>query len=221
MDIVPSMVAALSLSTRSVTRRLNPSAIDIRVNIDLKNAYRVVLTRALQGMVIFVPPKAKRDWTRNPVFYEGVCDYLPRMGVAERDPHLRGQTRLKDNGLFLRANAKRCTIGHCQEGLVVTPSIVGFAHSTCNPPCASIRIWHDVVFPDSKDSPTLLPQQRIGSTVSLLVHGKFCSPKTCVASGHPSMDWAFVPEAAINKYRKPLACKNKIRPHAADRRTAS
>jgi hypothetical protein len=30
----------------------------------LKNAYRVLLTRARQGMVIFVPPGAKRDRTR-------------------------------------------------------------------------------------------------------------------------------------------------------------
>ena len=49
----------------------------------LKNAYRVLLTRARQGMVIFVPPGAKRDRTRNPDFYEGVYDYLTGMGVAE------------------------------------------------------------------------------------------------------------------------------------------
>jgi hypothetical protein len=35
----------------------------------LKNAYRVLLTRARQGMVIFVPPGAKRDRTRSPAFY--------------------------------------------------------------------------------------------------------------------------------------------------------
>jgi hypothetical protein len=49
----------------------------------LKNAYRVLLTRARQGMVIFVPPGAKRDRTRQPGFYEGVYDYLTGMGVAE------------------------------------------------------------------------------------------------------------------------------------------
>jgi len=49
----------------------------------LKNAYRVLLTRARQGMVIFVPPGAKRDRTRSPEFYEGVYDYLTSMGVAE------------------------------------------------------------------------------------------------------------------------------------------
>jgi len=38
----------------------------------LKNAYRVLLTRARQGMVIFVPPGVKRDRTRNPGFYEGM-----------------------------------------------------------------------------------------------------------------------------------------------------
>jgi len=49
----------------------------------LKNAYRVLLTRARQGMVIFVPPGAKRDRTRSPAFYEGISDYLTGMGVAE------------------------------------------------------------------------------------------------------------------------------------------
>ena len=49
----------------------------------LKNAYRVLLTRARQGMVIFVPPGAKRDRTRSPDFYEGIYDYLTGMGVAE------------------------------------------------------------------------------------------------------------------------------------------
>jgi hypothetical protein len=47
----------------------------------LKNAYRVLLTRARQGMVIFVPPGAKRDRTRSPAFYEGVHDYLIDLGV--------------------------------------------------------------------------------------------------------------------------------------------
>ena len=49
----------------------------------LKNAYRVLLTRARQGMVIFVPPGANRDRTRKPDFYEGVYGYLTGMGVAE------------------------------------------------------------------------------------------------------------------------------------------
>jgi hypothetical protein len=49
----------------------------------LKNAYRVLLTRARQGMVIFVPPGAKRDRTRSPAFYEGVYDYLNQLDVPE------------------------------------------------------------------------------------------------------------------------------------------
>ena len=47
----------------------------------LKNAYRVLLTRARQGMVIFVPPGAKRDRTRSPGFYDGVYQYLTDLGV--------------------------------------------------------------------------------------------------------------------------------------------
>jgi hypothetical protein len=49
----------------------------------LKNAYRVLLTRARQGMVIFVPPGAKRDKTRSPGFYEGVSRYLTDLGVPQ------------------------------------------------------------------------------------------------------------------------------------------
>ena len=49
----------------------------------LKNAYRVLLTRARQGMVIFVPPGAKRDRTRSPGFYEGVSEYLTDLGVPQ------------------------------------------------------------------------------------------------------------------------------------------
>ena len=48
----------------------------------LKNAYRVLLTRARQGMVIFVPPGAKRDRARRPGFYDGVYDYPPCMEIA-------------------------------------------------------------------------------------------------------------------------------------------
>jgi hypothetical protein len=47
----------------------------------LKNAYRVLLTRARQGMVIFVPPGAKRDRTRSPDCYEGVSEYLTNLAV--------------------------------------------------------------------------------------------------------------------------------------------
>jgi len=45
------------------------------------NAYRVLLTRARQGMVIFVPPGDHRDATRAPEFYDGVFEYLRGVGV--------------------------------------------------------------------------------------------------------------------------------------------
>ena len=47
----------------------------------LMNAYRVLLTRARQGMVIFVTPGAKRDRTRRPDYYEGVHAYMTSLGV--------------------------------------------------------------------------------------------------------------------------------------------
>jgi hypothetical protein len=47
----------------------------------LLNAYRVLMTRARQGMVIFVPPGDRRDATREPGFYDGTFAYLTGLGV--------------------------------------------------------------------------------------------------------------------------------------------
>jgi len=47
----------------------------------LRNAYRVLLTRARQGMVIFVPPGDSRDPTRSPAFYDCTFNYLSELGI--------------------------------------------------------------------------------------------------------------------------------------------
>lgn len=46
----------------------------------LKNAYRVLLTRARQGMVIVVPPGDSEDLTRLPSFYDPTFKYLKDIG---------------------------------------------------------------------------------------------------------------------------------------------
>ena len=47
------------------------------------NAYRVLLTRARQGMVICVPEGNPDDHTRQPEFYDGTYDYLKSLGFEE------------------------------------------------------------------------------------------------------------------------------------------
>ena len=47
----------------------------------LLNAYRVLLTRARQGMVIFVPLGDAADPTRDPEFYDQTFDYLSSIGI--------------------------------------------------------------------------------------------------------------------------------------------
>lgn len=47
----------------------------------LKNAYRVLLTRARQGMAIFIPTGDSKDLTRNASFYDGTFDYLKELGI--------------------------------------------------------------------------------------------------------------------------------------------
>ena len=45
-----------------------------------KNAYRVLLTRARQGMVIVVPEGDPADLTRRAEFYDPTFDYLQQIG---------------------------------------------------------------------------------------------------------------------------------------------
>ena len=47
----------------------------------LRNAYRVLLTRARQGMVIFVPPGDEFDPTRLPALYDSTFKYLTEIGL--------------------------------------------------------------------------------------------------------------------------------------------
>jgi DUF2075 family protein len=49
----------------------------------LKNAYRVLLTRARQGMVIVVPNGNEDDLTRKPEFYNPTYKYLKDIGFTE------------------------------------------------------------------------------------------------------------------------------------------
>jgi hypothetical protein len=47
----------------------------------LRNAYRVLLTRARQGMIIFVPQGDRNDPTRSPEFYDSTFNYLTDLGI--------------------------------------------------------------------------------------------------------------------------------------------
>ncbi|MGI8819573.1 MAG: DUF2075 domain-containing protein [Chthoniobacterales bacterium] len=47
----------------------------------LRNAYRVLLTRARQGMVIFVPAGEPADPTRSPAYYDSTFNYLRDVGL--------------------------------------------------------------------------------------------------------------------------------------------
>lgn len=49
----------------------------------LKNAYRVLLTRARQGMAIFIPAGSDDDLTRKREWYDGTFEYLKEIGITE------------------------------------------------------------------------------------------------------------------------------------------
>ena len=47
------------------------------------NAYRVLMTRARQGMIICVPEGKREDHTRQPEFYDATYEYLKSIGLTE------------------------------------------------------------------------------------------------------------------------------------------
>ena len=55
----------------------------INKRIYLKNSYRVLLTRARQGMVIFIPKGDNDDNTRETKYYDGIYNYLKAIGIDE------------------------------------------------------------------------------------------------------------------------------------------
>jgi hypothetical protein len=57
---------------------------DVKAERDRKyltNAYRVLLTRARQGMVIYVPLGDQADPTRAPDYYDAIASYLEECGI--------------------------------------------------------------------------------------------------------------------------------------------
>ena len=59
---------------------------DVRKNENrmyIKNAYRVLLTRARQGMVVFVPYGTDADQTRLSKYYDNTFNYLRQIGIKE------------------------------------------------------------------------------------------------------------------------------------------
>jgi len=63
----------------------------------LKNAYRVILTRARQGMIIFVPQGSDEDPTRLPAFYDQTFHFLQACGLRMLDVPLRWCTTEPDS----------------------------------------------------------------------------------------------------------------------------
>lgn len=47
------------------------------------NAYRVLLTRARQGMIICIPEGNPEDPTRQPQYYDETFNYLKSLGIPE------------------------------------------------------------------------------------------------------------------------------------------
>ena len=47
------------------------------------NAYRVILTRARRGMVIYVPEGNNEDHTRKSEFYNSTYNYFKQIGIKE------------------------------------------------------------------------------------------------------------------------------------------
>lgn len=70
-------------NTRSFKGTIWQNVKDANRKLYLKNAYRVILTRARQGMVIFIPEGTSTDRTRLPSFYDGTYEFLSSCGIPD------------------------------------------------------------------------------------------------------------------------------------------
>jgi DUF2075 family protein len=52
-----------------------------KAKLYLKNAYRVLMTRARQGLIVYISPGDQQDPTRLPAFYDETVEYLTRCGI--------------------------------------------------------------------------------------------------------------------------------------------
>jgi hypothetical protein len=66
---------------------------DPKRRLYLTNAYRVMLTRARQGVVIVVPRSDVDDWTRPAAFYDGTYQFLQHCGLETLDATVKCEDR--------------------------------------------------------------------------------------------------------------------------------
>lgn len=71
----------------------------------LRNAYRVLLTRARQGMVIFVPEGDDADPTRPHAYYDSTYEFLLNCGLPCTEPVAVAPTQIKSPSNIIRPEA--------------------------------------------------------------------------------------------------------------------
>ena len=67
----------------------------------LANAYRVLLTRARQGMVIYIPEGSDIDETRDPAFYDETYAFLISCGIASMVSRVTDIEKISDDSSAL------------------------------------------------------------------------------------------------------------------------
>jgi hypothetical protein len=84
-------------------RKFRPGPVSRWVNVKSaqkrifrENAYRVLLTRARQGLVIFVPPGNPSDPTRPPAEFDSTASFLQLCGVKNIDSESREQMMVEE-----------------------------------------------------------------------------------------------------------------------------
>jgi hypothetical protein len=66
-----------------IVKKLLKKGLAVQHFFYLENAYRVLLTRARQGMVIFIPEGDDSDPTRLKEYYDHTFSYLKSCGIDE------------------------------------------------------------------------------------------------------------------------------------------
>ncbi|MCF8274934.1 MAG: DUF2075 domain-containing protein [Flavobacteriaceae bacterium] len=102
----------------------------------LKNTYRVLLTRARQGIVIFLPEGSNIDFTRPKAFYDETYMFLKEIGISELKEKPFNETSFQ----FYKLESKKSAEIKSNKPKVVDKLQMAIEWKTSEPPSNKLKI---------------------------------------------------------------------------------
>ena len=149
---------------------------DVMLQRYLKNGYRVLLTRARQGYVIYVPKGSKYDPTRPPHYYDETFEYLLESGIRPLQAESNSNEEHAPKSMERTPRRRKLESGNTSDNWLRQLRSVGLWFFVCE--YETIRNWRgsseellDRLFEEGFDSKPTGTSTRISCTKALIESG--------------------------------------------------